>query len=99
MFFFAVAFLDLDLTFSAQHQLLLHFVAQSPWSDARVLVLELTLPSITARESIEAWIIEGHELSKEGQALGVRHPAVLRAARQAGQLPSRTSALSSRQES
>jgi SRSO17 transposase len=34
---------------SAQHQSLLHFVAQSPWSDAGVLarVLELTLPSIT----------------------------------------------------
>src|ERR687897_1446210 len=33
---------------SAQHQSLLHFVAQSAWSDARVLakVLELTLPSI-----------------------------------------------------
>ena len=45
---------------SAQHQSLLHFVAQSPWSDARVLakVLELTLPSITAREPIEAWIID-----------------------------------------
>ena len=65
---------------SAQHQSLLHFVAQSPWSDARVLakVLELTLPSSTAREP-----------SKEGQALGGRHSAVLGAARQAGQLPSR----------
>src|SRR4051812_6608336 len=30
-----------------------------------------------------------HELSKEGQALGGRHSAVLGAARQAGQLPSR----------
>src|SRR5215204_4143068 len=45
---------------SAQHQSLLHFVAQSAWSDARVLakVLELTLPSITATEPIEAWIID-----------------------------------------
>lgn len=41
---------------SAQHQSLLHFVAQSPWSDTRVLarVPELTLPSITISEPIEA---------------------------------------------
>src|SRR5436853_5034418 len=39
---------------SAQHQSLLHFVAQSPWSDARVLakVLELTLPSITRHSAV-----------------------------------------------
>ena len=37
---------------SAQHQSLLHFVAQSPWSDAKVLarVVELTLPSIPPDE-------------------------------------------------
>ena len=54
---------------SAQHQSLLHFVAQSPWSDARVLakVLELTLPSITAREPIEAWIIDDTSFPKKGK--------------------------------
>ena len=54
---------------SAQHQALLHFVAQSPWSDARVLakVLELTLPSITAREPIEAWIIDDTSFPKKGK--------------------------------
>ena len=51
---------------SAQHRLLLHFVAQSPWSDARVLarVLDLTLPSITAGEPIEAWIIDDTSFRK-----------------------------------
>ena len=54
---------------SAQHQSLLHFVAQSPWSDARVLakVLELTLPSIIAREPIEAWIIDDTSFPKKGK--------------------------------
>ena len=54
---------------SAQHQSLLHFVAQSAWSDARVLakVLELTLPSITATEPIEAWIIDDTSFPKKGK--------------------------------
>src|SRR5215204_3595398 len=54
---------------SAQHQSLLYFVAQSAWSDARVLakVLELTLPSITAREPIEAWIIDDTSFPKKGK--------------------------------
>jgi SRSO17 transposase len=54
---------------SAQHQSLLHFVAQSPWSDARVLarVLELTLPSITSSEPIEAWIIDDTSFPKKGK--------------------------------
>src|SRR3954447_9706822 len=54
---------------SAQHQSLLHFVAQSPWSDARVLarVLELTLPSITTTEPIEAWIIDDTSFPKKGK--------------------------------
>ena len=76
---------------SAQHQSLLHFVAQSPWSDARVLakVLELTLPSITAREPIEAWIFDDTSFPKKGKhSVGVTRQ-LLGATRQAGQLPSR----------
>ena len=44
-------------------------MAQSPWSDVRVLakVLELTLPSITAREPIEAWIIDDTSFPKKGK--------------------------------
>jgi SRSO17 transposase len=54
---------------SAQHQSLLHFVAQSPWSDAGVLarVLELTLPSITMSGPIEAWIIDDTSFPKKGK--------------------------------
>src|ERR1700756_5242469 len=44
---------------SAPHKKLLHFVANAPWSDQRVLakVLELALPAIERHEPIQAWII------------------------------------------
>jgi SRSO17 transposase len=65
---------------SAQHQSLLHFVAQSPWSDARILakVLELTLPAITAREPIEAWIIDDTSFPKKGKhSVGVTRQSLI----------------------
>src|ERR671925_226984 len=45
---------------SAQHQSLLHFVANAPWSDAAVLaqVRALVLPAIEREGPIEAWIID-----------------------------------------
>ena len=45
---------------AAQHQSLLHFVGQAPWSDAAVLtkVRDLVLPAIERTGPIEAWIIE-----------------------------------------
>ena len=45
---------------AAQHQSLLHFVAQAPWSDQAMLrrVREHVLPSITREEPIQAWIID-----------------------------------------
>ncbi len=45
---------------AAQHQSLLHFVAQAPWSDQAMLrrVREAVLPSITRDEPIQAWIID-----------------------------------------
>src|SRR4051812_39154684 len=45
---------------SAKHQSLLHFVANAPWSDERVLsrVQELTVPVIEHSGAIEAWIID-----------------------------------------
>ena len=45
---------------AAQHQSLLHFVAQAPWSDQAMLrrVREHVLPSITRDEPIQAWIID-----------------------------------------
>jgi hypothetical protein len=44
---------------AAQHQSLLHFVGQAPWSDAAVLarVREIVLPAITRAGPIEAWIM------------------------------------------
>src|SRR6185437_2099635 len=53
---------------SAKHQSLLHFVANAPWSDARVLsrIQELTLPIIEASGGIEAWIIDDTGFPKKG---------------------------------
>src|SRR4029453_3608125 len=43
-----------------QHQSLLHFVANAPWSDAAVLkrVREIVLPEMTRTEPVIAWIID-----------------------------------------
>src|SRR6187200_3749433 len=44
---------------AAQHQSLLHFVGQAPWSDAAMLakVREIVLPEMTRTEPVIAWII------------------------------------------
>jgi len=53
---------------SAQHQSLLHLVAQAPWSDQAVLsrVRERVVPSITRDEPIQAWIIDDTGFPKKG---------------------------------
>src|ERR1700731_5136823 len=45
---------------SVQHQKLLHFVADAPWSDEPVLakVCEMVLPAIERHGPIEVWIID-----------------------------------------
>src|SRR5437870_1690684 len=52
-----------------QHQCLLHFVGQSPWSDQRVLtkVREMVLPAIERRGPIEVWIIDDTGFPKQGK--------------------------------
>src|SRR4051794_29137389 len=54
---------------SAKHQSLLHFVANAPWSDERVLsrIQELTLPIIEDSGAIEAWIIDNTGFAKKGR--------------------------------
>jgi SRSO17 transposase len=54
---------------SAQHQSLLHFVGNAPWSDERVLakVRELVLPSIERSGPIEAWIVDDTGFPKKGR--------------------------------
>ena len=54
---------------SAQHQSLLHFVANAPWSNERVLgrIQELTLPIIERSGAIEAWIIDDTGFAKKGR--------------------------------
>jgi SRSO17 transposase len=54
---------------SAKHQSLLHFVGQSPWSDARLLakVRELVLPMIERSGPIRAWIVDDTGLPKKGK--------------------------------
>ena len=61
---------------SAQHQKLLHFVANAPWSDEQMLtkVRELVLPSIVRHGPIEAWIIDDTSFPKQGShSVGVHH--------------------------
>ena len=61
---------------AAQHQSLLHFVGQGPWSDADVLakVREMVLPQIERDGPIEAWIIDDTSFPKQGQhSVGVSH--------------------------
>ena len=61
---------------SAQHQKLLHFVANAEWSDERMLakVRELVTRSLTRQGSIEAWIIDDTSFPKKGRhSVGVHH--------------------------
>jgi SRSO17 transposase len=54
---------------AAQHQALLHFVGQSPWSDQRVLakVGEMVLPAIERHGPVAAWIIDDTGYPKKGE--------------------------------
>ena len=61
---------------SAQHQKLMHFVAESPWSDERMLtkVREMVLPKIERHGPIEAWIIDDTGFPKHGpHSVGTHH--------------------------
>ncbi len=61
---------------SAQHQSLLHFVNQGPWSDAAVLaeVRAMVLPEIERNGAIAAWIIDDTGFPKQGKhSVGVSH--------------------------
>jgi SRSO17 transposase len=61
---------------SAQHQKLLHFVANAAWSDELMLakVRELVVPSMTRHGPIEAWIIDDTSFPKKGRhSVGVHH--------------------------
>ena len=54
---------------SAQHQSMLHFVAQGNWSDERVLrqVREMVVPEMERHGAIEAWIIDDTGFPKQGK--------------------------------
>jgi SRSO17 transposase len=60
----------------AQHQALLHFVAEGVWSDEIVLakVREMVLPAIERHGAIGAWIIDDTSFAKHGShSVGVTH--------------------------
>ena len=62
-------------TVSAQHQKMLHFVANSPWSDARVLakIREMVVPKIERHGPIKVWIIDDTSHPKQGDhSVGVK---------------------------
>src|SRR4051812_12935866 len=54
---------------SANHQSRLHFVANAPWSNERVLgrIRELPVPIIEGSGAIEAWIIDDTGFPKKGR--------------------------------
>ena len=54
---------------AAQHQSLLHFVGNAPWSDAAVLskVRDLTLPVLEKHGPVEAWIVDDTGFPKKGK--------------------------------
>jgi SRSO17 transposase len=61
---------------SAQHQRLLHFVANSEWSDERMMakVKDLAMPAMTRREPILVGIIDDTSFPKKGtHSVGVQH--------------------------
>src|ERR1700756_1952142 len=61
---------------SAQHQRLMHFVANAPWSDEQVLakVREGVLPVIERHGPIEVWIIDDTSFPKQGtHSVGAHH--------------------------
>jgi len=61
---------------AAQHQALLHFVGQGPWSNEKVLgkVCEHVLPAIERHGPIAAWIIDDTSFPKRGRhSVGVAH--------------------------
>jgi SRSO17 transposase len=61
---------------AAQHQSLLHFVGQGPWSDQKVLakVREKVLPEIERQGPVEAWIIYDTSFPKQRRhSVGVAH--------------------------
>lgn len=60
---------------AAQHQSLLHFIGNGPWSDEKVLAKtrELVLPAVEAHGPIEAWIIDDTAFLKQGRhSVGVQ---------------------------
>lgn len=75
---------------SAQHQSLLHFVGQAPWSDSALMakVRDWVLPRMVARGGRITVEHRRHRLSEEREAFGRRRAPILRPTRQAGQLPS-----------
>jgi SRSO17 transposase len=59
-----------------QHQKLLHLVADSPWSDDKMLakVREQVVPEMTRRGPTEVWIIDDTAFPKKGtHSVGVHH--------------------------
>ena len=63
---------------AAQHQSLLHFVAQSPWSDHAVLteVRRTVSPVMEKHGPIEAWIIGDTGFPKKGMDSNIKCDAI-----------------------
>ena len=72
---------------SAQHQSLLHFVGQSPWSSEAMLkrVRSLVLPSLERAGPLRALIVDDTGIPKKGTHSRWRGASILRSTGQAGE--------------
>src|SRR5262249_15570093 len=69
---------------------MLHFVANSPWSDQAVLAksLEMVLPEIERHGPIKVWIIDDTGFPKQGEhSVGVKHQYCGQLGKQANCIP------------
>src|SRR5258708_435587 len=53
----------------AKHQVLQHFVSDSPWKDHRILdaAVDWALPALESRGGVSAWIIDDTGMAKQGE--------------------------------
>src|SRR5215213_4390275 len=86
-----IAAVTAPIRVSAKHQSLLHFVANAPWSDERVLsrIQELDPADYRRQRRDRSLDHRRHQLSEERPSFGRGSASILRPARQAGQLPDR----------
>jgi len=73
-----MAALTAPMRTAAQHQSLLHFVAQGEWSDEAVMerICAYAMPQIERHGAISAWIVDDTAFPKKGRHSRLTTPPV-----------------------